>query len=197
MAYLLDADGTIHDAATSLKVGAPAEIADQLIKVPHLAPYVMTITLPRGEQAKIRVAFSCHCFSEKFDPALHRGKQILIRDGKWKRVFDQRRYDLSLYLPTLIGGLPGKSVYMQPRRDRGDHNYLSAETLIDLDDGETYQVFFVLRKKRGREGKVRYQVELFVESAYPTTRPIQGMKVKFLTLVGNTLAGKEIPYNPQ
>lgn len=196
MTYLLQPDGRVFDAATALEVGAPALIYHEMVDVPHLAPHVMTVTMPQGDLVKIRVAYSCHCFTEGHDQEKHQGDQVVIMDGQRPRVFDQRRYDLSRTLPALIAGLPDHRVYMLPPKQRREPNFTAFDAQVELEDGLVYRVFFVLRDKRGREGKVRHRLELFVESAYPTTKDVKGMRIKFVTLVGATLRGEKIPYNP-
>lgn len=196
MTYLLQPDGKVFDVATDLEVGAPALILHKMIDVPHLAPHVMTVTMPKGDLVKIRVAYSCHCFTEGHDLETPQDDQVVIMDGLRPRVFDQRRYDLSRTLPTLIAGLSDHKVYMLPPMPRREPNFTAFDAQVELEDGLVYRMFFVLRGKSGREGKVRYRLELFVESAYPTTKEFKGMRIKFVTLVDATLRGKTIKYNP-
>lgn len=196
MTYNLHSDGTLTDATTDQKVSVQAPVCHTRVCVPHLAPQVITVVMPKKDEVKIRVAYSCHCFTEGYDSEKHGENNIIIMDGPRQRAFDRRRYDLSKGLPTLIAGLSGHHVWMLPPQPRRESSFTAFDAQVVLEGGAVYRVFFVLRKKKGRERGVRYCLELFVESAYPTDKSVTGMRIKFVTLVDSTLQGKKIKYNP-
>ena len=88
MIYILAADGKILDQRDNTVVEDVVQVEENLISVPHLAPFVFSVYLPKGDSVKIRVAFSCHCFTEALDKSKHVG-QAVIMDHLRPRAFDQ------------------------------------------------------------------------------------------------------------
>ncbi|MGH7037381.1 MAG: hypothetical protein ACREE4_16490 [Stellaceae bacterium] len=68
--------------------------------IAHLAPLVIRSACPDiGRDLVIRVTFSNHCYTEKFDPEPHDPEQIVVRDAGGPRVFCPIRHGLSSQLP--------------------------------------------------------------------------------------------------
>lgn len=197
MTYILHSDGSIHDADSASRLVAPVQLDAALINVPHLVPHVIAVPMPDERLLHVRVAYSCHCFTEGLESLADAGDRIVIQDGARNRVYCEERYRLSFDLPGMLAKLPGSKVYMTPPTSRREQNYSTFDVDIALEDGRAYRAFFRLKKKRGSENGVPYSVEMFIESAYPTTKIAEGMKVKFLSLVGSVVKGKPIKYNPQ
>jgi hypothetical protein len=52
----------------------------------------------------VKVIFSCHCFTEELDPAIHTPDYHYVHETE-RRAFSVMRYDLSKQLPALISSL--------------------------------------------------------------------------------------------
>jgi hypothetical protein len=129
----------------------------------HLEPCLIAVSSSKvGRGLQIRVLYSNHCFSRKFDSDFHPEGSLTFTDQRGElRVFDSTRYDLSLLLPEIIQRLahPQTKVWQTSAR----RNWLHSTT-IESDIGP-YHVFFELRRAgRGEGGQ---DLNLTVESAYP------------------------------
>lgn len=187
--FILDERGRFLDENDVEVIMAPS-ITSDIIHVGHLAAFVFPVAvhLPGGTGAtviRIRVAFTCHCFTEKWDPARHAGRPVIL-DPTRPRAYDQRRYDLSKGLPDLVRGMKCHKVYMTPQK----RNYMAFDGRVILEDGSTYRMFFAMKRKAGAD----HDLEMMVESAYPTNDPIKGMSVRFAAVVSATFLGKKISY---
>lgn len=187
--YAINSVGQILDhAGTILNL---ASVQDTDISVPHLTPFIFTETLPKGEVIKILVTFASHCWTEEFDTAKHQG-QTIIYDHKNPRAFDGQRFSLSIDLPAMIQALHNHECYLTPEK----RNYMAIDGRVTLPDGQNYRVVFVIKFNRGRWNSVRYRLELFVESAYPTPDPPAGRSVAFKTIIAKALKGEMVKYHP-
>ena len=168
----------------SAKISIEPEGEPQPDEVEHLAPMEFEMEIEE-RPVRVGVRFSNHCFTEKWDEAIHAGQSIIFDAGNKPRVFCPLRFQLSLGLPDLIRGLPNGHVYQTP-----EANYVKVTTA----DGEEYRMFFNI-KKGGHHGDGCH-VTLFVESAYAPNGDglaVEKMtKVRFRVLVSKTLRGEKV-----
>ncbi len=164
-------------------------ISDREVYVGHLQPHILTITLPAGEQCKIIVFYSSHCWTRKFDPQTHAG-HMKIMDGRQARVFCPDRFEASKALPGLLANLTENRVYLT----RTDRNYGSYRVSEIRDDGRAYTAYFTVRRDKGRFNGIRHKLRLFVESAYNRDQPEPGQNVKITTIVSKALRGEKVKY---
>ncbi len=164
-------------------------VGGNTISFPHLEPMrliVPTISKPAG--VTLDVVFSNHCFSERFDPSVHRGPVVDVWDGPIRRVFDQTRFALSTALPGIVEGLPISPVFLTP-----EANFVRI-TLAGAAPGVDYRMYF--RLSRGAPG-AGYDLKMRVESAY-SPKPEQALaahhmtKVRFVVLVDKTMRGEKV-----
>ncbi|ODS57416.1 MAG: hypothetical protein ABS40_04140 [Agrobacterium sp. SCN 61-19] len=159
----------------------PLTIDGQTYDLAHLEPFEFQITPTQSDvPATISVRFHDHCFTETFDPRKHtariRTSQASLHEY---RAFCLERYQLSFQLPQIIVGLDGKKV-----ASTREGNLVR----ITLADGNTYPMFFTLRKARER------RVEMFVVSAYIWERenpPADTGEMKFNLAVAKVLKGEK------
>ena len=133
--FILDERGKFFDK-NDVEVTLAPSITSDIIHVPHLEPFVFPVAVhfPGGTGAtviRIRVAFTCHCFTEKWDPARHAGRQVIL-DPVRPRAYDQRRYDLSKGLPELVRGMKCHKVYMTPQK----RNYMAFDGRVLCDEAQ-------------------------------------------------------------
>lgn len=189
--YILNDGGRFLDANSVEITPPPLKVVAEIIYVPHLAPLIFSVTvnLPGSglREMHIRAAFTCHCFTEKWDSVKHE-RQSVIMDPNRPRVFDQQRYNLSKQLPEMVRTLERHKVYMTPQH----RNYMAFDGRVVLDTGETYRMFFAMKRK----GAPTHDLEMMVESAYPTNDPVVGMEIRFAAIVKSVFTGKKIPYKP-
>jgi hypothetical protein len=157
----------------------------ETVDLGHLDEFVMAVeTQARPKGVTVRVRFSNHCYSERFDEALHADRPIVM-DHKNKRAFCPIRHAMSKQLPDLVRGLPESHVYMTP-----EANYVK----IALAEGVEYRVYFNLRRAGGG-----IDLNLFVESAYApdddALAAAKMQKVRFKVLVDTVLSGKKLKFN--
>lgn len=168
-------------------------VAGQPISLDHLEPIQLIVpTHLKPDGARIDVLFSNHCFSERFDPALHIGAQAIVWDGRIRRVFDQRRYELSRALPGIVNDLASAVVFQTP-----EANFVRIVVPAPAGAaGVDYRMFFRL-KTVSSEGA---DLKLRVESAY-SPKPGQALstramsKIRFTVLVDKTLRGERIRFH--
>lgn len=165
------------------------EIDSSQLRVVHLDPHVVSFTLPKGDTVKIKVRYSCHCWTEMFDPTLHDG-QVKIMDGARARVFSGSRFSASQQIRHLLEGLGTNKIYLTPSgRNFGTYNATMA-----LDDGTAYTAYFTLKKHKGKYDGIRHSLSLFVESAYMQPQPEQGQKVALAVILSKTLKGERVKF---
>ena len=128
--------------------------------------------------------FSCHCFSEAHDPAIHTPDLIYRHEGD-VRAFQRSRFDLSLRLPDIIRQVPNRKVFFSR-----ETNYLTVETVDQHGKKVTYTVFFDLKRAR-LEG---HDLVMTVESAYVKEElPKHLDKISFKISGGQDFLGPEGP----
>jgi hypothetical protein len=109
----------------------------------------------------------------------------LYSDRRETRVFDFRRYQLSLQLPQIVENLMERRCYHS-----GRGNYFTVETLDDDLKRVEYEIYFAAsRASRGR-------INLFVQSAYVrdkahANKP-QRKPIRFHVILFNTQNGRRI-----
>lgn len=154
---------------------------DDAIDLSHLKDRVIRYDVPadlkKGIPARsyaVDVSFSEHCYT--------RG------DSSGQRVFDQRRYELSKLLPSIIAGLLSRRISFAPI-DQRVVNYL---TLEGVSEGEDYEVYFDVFKRKGTR-----TLGLIVRSAYVRDRARlaerpKSKTVKFSTILYGVMNGKKL-----
>jgi len=185
--FTVAADGSLSDNGAAIV--APAQIEHSRLQVEHLAPHILTITLPKGERVNILVVYSCHCWSEGFQDTKHDG-QMKIIDGTRSRAFCPDRFIASKNLRELLEGLPRNKIYLT----RSDRNYGTYNATKIFEDGTAYTAFFTLKAQKGRFDGIRHKLRLFVESAYSCPQPEVGQTVKAAVMVGQALKGTKVKY---
>jgi hypothetical protein len=149
----------------------------------HLVPMTITVTVGKEAEARdysVLVNFSCHCFTDTLDPAIH--TPHYHHDGE-RRAFSHSRYTQSLGLPDIIRAIGNRRVYFTFQ-----NNYVLIETVDEAGESVPYTVFFDL--KRGTKGVAN--VVMTIASAYvkrdmtPSASPI-----RFHTLVAKIARGEK------
>jgi hypothetical protein len=156
-------------------------ISSQTFDFTHLEPFNFTITSQLAKRdLSVHVTFSCHCFSQGYDAAMHPDGEPIILDGAGRpRTFCAIRYRLSLRLPIVIQGLNHPQSKVRQTAARRNWAY----SLTIEDPAGPYHVFFEIR----RAGKEKPQdLNLVVESAYhQTMQPPRLLgKMGFMLLCG-------------
>ncbi len=184
--YILNDNGTLtrNEELIFLK-----EVTDNSIHVPHLAPHVIKIAMPRGEYIKIKIIYSSHCWSSIYDCEQHNFKPMIIMDNFQKRVFDVERFKGSKKLPEFLTQLSNHRLYLTP----SDRNYGVYNASMIIDDF-AYTVFFTMKKNKGKLNGIRHSLLMRVESAYHAPQPSKGMKVNIFAVIDKALKGEKLKY---
>jgi len=116
---------------------------------------------PRGY--RVNILYSLHCFTrsgagETIDPALEYG------DDRETRVFDFRRYNLSLQLPAIVKNLMGAKCFEADR-----DNFFTLHVVDDQGNNVDYEVYF-----KASKSSINGTLNLFVQSAYPRDAAYRG-----------------------
>ena len=188
--HALQADGSLVDRATGQACRLP-RLDAHLVLVDHLVPHVISFTMPKGDQIRVVVRYSCHCWSETYEESMHAG-QCIFADGAKPRVFNIDRYNRSLALGSLISGAQDHVCMMTPAK----RNFMAYNASIKLADGSFYKTFFTIKKERGSVDNIRHSLSIFVESAYCTDAPDEGMNVRFNAIINSVLTDKPLRYKP-
>ena len=154
----------------------------------HLANFEFSLALDAQASVSIalQVQFSAHCFSERFDAALHQPEHRYSYAGEL-RAFDLERYQLSLQLPDLIRSLGQRKVNFTR-----ENNYLLVEHVDMQNVRQQYVVFFDL--KRAKAGRA---LQLFVQTAYvKTALPRSLDTIRFRILAAAIWEGRSV-HSPQ
>lgn len=150
----------------------------------HLKPLTLRVSpddKPGTKVLAILVNFSCHCFTEGYDPS--RPELTYIHAGE-TRSFDKLRYALSLNLHSIIRVIPDKKVLFTR-----ETNYLIAETIDHSGQNVKYTIFFDLKKARDRWN----DLVMTVESAYiKEALPKHLDKIRFKILAGKVAGGHKV-----
>jgi hypothetical protein len=167
-----------------------ANILDTRLHVPHLAPHILTLTLPKGDTVNIVVYYSSHCWTRTYDTEEHAG-HMKIMDASRPRAFCPDRYAASIVLPDLLANLSQNKLYLTP----SDRNYGTYNATAILEDGTAYTAFFTLKSKKGRFDGIRHKLRLYVESAHHRPQPENGQKVSIAVIVSKALKGEKVKYS--
>lgn len=126
----------------------------------HLQPMQMKVPLNAEGSFVIdmQVTFGCHCFTEKFDVALHQPDHGYRYKGEL-RAFETLRYTCSLQLPLLMKAMLQGTIYKADE----SYTYAAQITLACLNELQSYSIFFNLEKDKQAQ---RPAVRMFVKSAY-------------------------------
>ena len=89
--YTIHADGSL--TAPDGDVVIFERIDDHLIHVPHLAPHVIQVPMPRGDTIGIKVIYTSHCWNERYDLDMHGEAPMLIMDGLIPTVITNDPFD--------------------------------------------------------------------------------------------------------
>jgi hypothetical protein len=185
--YTVCADGSL-----STVDGQPVafnSIDDTLLHVPHLAPHVINITMPRGDVIGIKVIYRSHCWNERYDAAIHGDVPMIIMDGIRPRVFNAARFEESKALPAFLADFPSHRLYWTPAdRNFGVYN---ATAIVN---GLAYTAFFTLERERGKLDGVRHTLVMSVESAYHAPQPAAGMRVKAAIAIEAAMTGRRLKF---
>lgn len=127
----------------------------------HLHPFVQSYLQPANGRNpprgyRVNVLYSLHCFTrsgagETIDSS------VQYSDDRETRVFDFRRYNLSLQLPEVMKNLIAAKCY---EADRG--NFFTVHLADDNGNSIDYEVYFTVSKS-----STAGILNLFVQSAYP------------------------------
>ena len=133
----------------------------------HLTPLELAVQFDDNTY-KVLVRFSCHCFTENFDPDRHDDQAVcecrVCRGRQEKRALAVDRHQLSLQLPELFRDLNrNKTVYRTERRSFFFVRNMSVPG--SSGSNEPYVVFF----RPIKAGCSDIDVIIEVESAYPKT----------------------------
>lgn len=162
----------------------PFKHDDKAFDLSHLHPQVWEfVQAGKGNKPartyKIRIIYSLHCFTVK---RTENGDDSLnYADNRETRTFCYDRYKRSSQLPAIIQTLGSGYVY-----HTGRQNFLT----IDNGNGETFEVFFTVRKSK----ESNLDLQIYVQSAYVRTRgnsPRAG-KIRFAIVAYNTLHNKPV-----
>lgn len=106
---------------------------------------------------KARVVYSTHCYTRGVPDDGCFDSRLLLKNGKESRLFDMRRYRLSMLLPEIIKQLPSKRCF-----HTGKGNFFIAQIINDEGKAEDYEIYFQVR----RLSNDQVDLEIVVESAY-------------------------------
>jgi hypothetical protein len=148
----------------------------------HLRSFDMQVVkAARGEwaefKATVRVVFDCHVVTERADfvPDDPRYWQDTGGNG---RKFDVTRYQYSMNLPTLLGGLPSGKVKCYVGKHIGKFNNYMVWESADV-PGTHYQAYFDIYKPSIQPpGEVPVLI-MYVQSAYLKDEPFAKQRERF------------------
>jgi hypothetical protein len=154
----------------------------------HLAPFDVTVPAkdPLAAPAILRVTFSHHVFSVKWDGTLHAEDHEYIADGE-RRAFCPVRYGCSIELRQIIEYHVGGKAF----KSRDGNGYMRDLFYAEA-DGITYPVFFKLAKAKrimGVDG-ILHVISAYQKADMPAKHKLQS--VKFARLVHQTCPPKAV-----
>ena len=150
----------------------------------HLDPFQFDVTY-NDKVFIVRIIFSCHCFTEELDPAIHTPDFHYVHETE-RRAFSIVRYELSKQLPTIITSSGTITVYHS-----NIGNYFLLRQNAAVAHPGTYVVFFkVSRATKENE----FDVVMNVQSAYLKPNMADwASPIKFSTLLDFTARGQKPP----
>ena len=145
----------------------------------HLAPSSHTVDLDAAGTARatLHVTYSIHCFTETFDSATHQEHHRYTHAGE-TRAFNLERYNCSIYLPSIVGGMARAKVY---RALQNNYTYVA---LVPINGQQNpYSMFFTLKEVASPGTPT---VKMYVQSAYlkPLTVAATAQSWRFGSLLG-------------
>lgn len=148
----------------------------------HLEPFDVTVPAkdPLASPATLRVTFSHHVFSVKWDDAIHDADHEFEREGE-RRAFCPVRYGCSIGLRDIIEyHIAGKAF------ESRDSNGVLRHLFYGTADGIQYPVLFNLRKADRIPGVhgILHVISAYQKPDLPARVRLQS--VKFARLVHNT-----------
>jgi hypothetical protein len=156
----------------------------------HLRPVWLPVPLNVAGTIDIsmHVSYSCHCFSEEFDHAIHQEHHRYAFAGE-VRAFNVMRYDCSTQLPAVVNALLKGKVY---RASNDNYTYVAHITLENLI--HPYSVFFHL-KKDAQSSNVAPKLRMHIQSAYisPLKVSTGAQSWRFRSLAGRVAGVFEPP----
>ncbi len=127
----------------------------------HLHPRSITYTQSAKDGKPERcynvdVIFSLHCFTR--EPGVNEAPaaNLLYSDDRETRVFDFRRYALSIRLPEIVARLMGCKCF-----HTGKSNFFTVEIIDDQGQKQNYEMYFTASRS-SKKGVIN----LFIQSAY-------------------------------
>ena len=158
----------------------------------HLEPLQLKVPLnAEGSNViDLHITFGCHCFTEGFDPALHRDPHRYTYRGEL-RAFDVLRYECSLQLPQVMQSMLKGTIYNAEE----SYTYVAHITLESVTGPQSYSVFFSLERNTKAAGPA---LRMFVKSAYlkPLVARPNAQSWRFPSLAGH-LSGAFPPKAPK
>lgn len=171
-----------------MDVWTTTEIDGRRYDLSHLQPITLLCeqsSPPPGVPPvlRIKVRYSCHCFTTQFQDGRHSMAQLWM-DHKSRRAFCDERYEWSRCLPQVINTLPGSKVQQTFEK----RNYVHFDTAALP---ATYATYFSLKRSR----KPGADLLLMVESAYciEKPKPTKGT-VRFRVLAAKTFQGQKLEF---
>ena len=110
-----------------------------------------------------------------------------IKDGKNSRVFCNDRFNWSTNLNNLFTNLENNRFFLS----NAERNYGTYSVQVN-NNKNLYTAFFRLKNEKGKFNGIRYQLVLFVESAYFREKPKKVQNVKIATIVSKALEGEMV-----
>ena len=155
----------------------------------HLEPITFQVA-DQGQDFHVQVEYSCHVFTEKFDPEAHTPDLRYNHPGEQQeRAFCFDRYEQSKLLPGLLAGLRGYSVYDSDRA-----TYFVVKGIGNAPNVQTYICFFAAVRAR----KQGVDVLLKVRSAYSKDRMVRTARpIRFPALIRSVANGERVQFGPQ
>ena len=154
----------------------------------HLEPMTFQVA-DQDQNFHVQVEYSCHVFTEKFDPGAHTPDLRYNHPGEpQERAFCFDRYEQSKFLPGLLTGLRGHSVYESNRA-----TYFVVKGIGNAPNVQTYVCFFAAVSAR----KQGVDVLLNVRSAYSKDRMVRTARpIRFPALIRSVATGQQVQSGP-
>lgn len=164
----------------------------------HLDPFTFEFVVPEkaGKPPQIYaidVLFSWHCFTRGIAAGENFPATLAYGQGRETRLFDERRYRFSKWLPGIIRDIGSRKCF-----HTGKGNFFTVEFIEESGSRVEYAIFFKVSRRGSRAG-----LTLSVESAYapdnrvPRRRPHPPKSIRFSIIAHHTATGKPIKQPPK
>lgn len=135
----------------------------------------------------VNVNYSLHCFTRSLVDGEVADPTKYYSDDRETRIFDERRYELSLRLPSIIDDLMSFKCF-----HTGRGNFFTVRILDEQGSRVEYEIYFTASRSSNRG-----IVNLFVQSAYVRdqahqNRPRRRPAIRFDIILHNVLNNREI-----